>query len=165
MMINSFVFDRFSIAQIPFFVKDPQSAVRNLLQYGRRCAIMLKNTKRGGYVRRKPRSSGCFPFSGYRWIGEGDVGEETGGSFVNVRDERYFICGNGFRLRSNYRIYSKSGRTDGSFDYPDGGFCGWGTVIPVKLGSRTRLFWMTFDRHNGSDYNWSYGNLYCYEAD
>ncbi len=131
MMINSFVFDRFSIAQIPFFVKDPQSAVRNLLQYGRRCAIMLKNTKRGGYVRRKPRSSGCFPFSGYRWIGEGDVGEET----------------------------------DGSFDYPDGGFCGWGTVIPVKLGSRTRLFWMTFDRHNGSDYNWSYGNLYCYEAD
>ena len=24
---------------------------------------------------------------------------------------------------------------------------------------------MTFDRHNGSDYNWSYGNIYVFEAD
>ena len=29
---------------------------------------------------------------------------------------------------------------------------------------RTRYFWLTFDRHKGSDYNWSYGNLYCFEA-
>jgi hypothetical protein len=26
-----------------------------------------------------------------------------------------------------------------------------------------RYYWMTFDRHKGSDYNWSYGNLYCFE--
>ena len=50
------------------------------------------------------------------------------------------------------------------FDYPDGGFRGWGTLMPVKLGSRMRYFWLTFDRHRGSDYNWSYGNLYCFEA-
>jgi hypothetical protein len=25
--------------------------------------------------------------------------------------------------------------------------------------------WMTFDRHGGSDYNWSYGNIYVYESD
>ena len=49
------------------------------------------------------------------------------------------------------------------FNYPDGGFRGWGSVFPVKSGSRTRYFWLTFDRHNGSDYNWSYGNLYCFE--
>jgi hypothetical protein len=31
------------------------------------------------------------------------------------------------------------------------------------MGSRIRRFWLTFDRHNGSDYEWSYGNLYCFE--
>ena len=51
-----------------------------------------------------------------------------------------------------------------AFNYPDGGFRGWGTVVPIKLGSRNRYFWLTFDRHNGSNYNWSYGNLYCFEA-
>ena len=51
-----------------------------------------------------------------------------------------------------------------SCDYDDGGFRGWGTVIPVKQGTRTRYYWLTFDRHKGSDYNWSYGNLYCFEG-
>jgi hypothetical protein len=32
------------------------------------------------------------------------------------------------------------------------------------MGSRTRYFWMTFDRHNGSGYTWSYGNIYCFEG-
>ena len=54
---------------------------------------------------------------------------------------------------------------EAKFDFDDGGFRGWGTIIPVELGSRMRYFWLTFDRHNGSSYNWSYGNLYCYEAD
>ena len=36
---------------------------------------------------------------------------------------------------------------------PDGGFRGWGCIMPLKLGARTRYFWLTFDRHNGSDYN------------
>lgn len=49
------------------------------------------------------------------------------------------------------------------FDFCDGGFRGWGTLMPVKLGSRTRYFLMTFDRHNGSEFNWSYGNVYCFE--
>ena len=52
-----------------------------------------------------------------------------------------------------------------TFRYPDGGFRGWGCVMPVRLASRTRYFWLTFDRHNGSDYRWSYGNIYCFEAD
>ena len=49
------------------------------------------------------------------------------------------------------------------FNFCDGGFRGWGTLMPVKLGSRTRYFLMTFDRHNGSEFNWSYGNVYCFE--
>ena len=103
------------------------------------------------------------PFEGYTYIGCGQDGAETGGSFVTIDDEKVFICGNSFEKRSDYRIYSKSGLSQASFDFPDNGFRGWGTVIPVSMGSRNRYFWLTFDRHNGSAYNWSYGNVYCFE--
>ena len=77
--------------------------------------------------------------------------------------KRIFACGNSFNLRANYRIYTKDGMIEPTFDFDDGGFRGWGTIIPVKMGSR-RYFWLTFDRHNASDYNWSYGNIYCFEG-
>lgn len=104
------------------------------------------------------------PFDGYTYIGQGMEGAETGGSFVKAGGELFFVCGNSFQLRANYRIYSKDGMQDAKFNFDDGGFRGWGTVFPVTLGSRTRYFWLTFDRHNGSSYNWSYGNLYCFEG-
>ena len=75
------------------------------------------------------------------------------------------MCGNNFNARSEYRIYSKDGMREAKFRYPDGGFRGWVCVIPVTLGDRKRYFWLTFDRHNGSSYNWSYGNFYCFEAE
>ena len=103
------------------------------------------------------------PFSGYRCVGVGYEGAETGGSFVRVDGELYFLCGNDFKARSDYRIYHKDGMTKAQFDLPDGGFRGWGTLMPIPMGSRMRYYWMTFDRHKGSDYNWSYGNLYCFE--
>ena len=107
------------------------------------------------------------PFEGFRCIGCGIQRDssETGGSFVTVNGEIHFVCGNSFDRRSEYRIYNKDGMKLARFRYPDGGFRGWGCVMPVKLGSRTRYFWITFDRHNGSDYNWSYGNFYCFEAE
>ena len=105
------------------------------------------------------------PFTDYRYIGKGVEGAETGGSFVKINGEIFFVCGNDFEKRSEYRIYGKDGMKTARFNYPDGGFRGWGTVIPVKRGSRIRHFWLTFDRHNGSTYNWSYGNLYCFEAE
>ncbi len=104
------------------------------------------------------------PFEGYSYIGKGFEGAETGGSFVKVDGEQFFLCGNDFHAVSDYRIYHKNGMTAAKFDHPDGGFRGWGTLIPIKTGSRTRYFWLTFDRHKGSNYNWSYGNLYCFEA-
>lgn len=104
------------------------------------------------------------PFDGYKYIGKGLDGAETGGSFVKVNGEQFFLCGNDFHATSDYRIYGKHGMSKPDFDYPDGGFRGWGTLMPIKLGSRTRYFWLTFDRHRGSDYNWSYGNLYLFEA-
>ena len=105
------------------------------------------------------------PFVGFKCIGHAKDGEETGGSFVKIEGERVFICGNSFSDRADYRIYTKDALLRAKFDYDDGGFRGWGSVIPVKMGSRTRYFWLTFDRHNGSTYNWSYGNLYCFEAE
>ena len=104
------------------------------------------------------------PFDGYRYIGRGMAGAETGGSFVSVGGERFFLCGNDFQARSDYRIYAKDGMHNAKFNLPDGGFRGWGSLIPIKMGSRTRYLWLTFDRHKGSEYNWSYGNLYCFEA-
>lgn len=104
------------------------------------------------------------PFSGYRYIGQGMDGCETGGSFITFGEEKVFVCGNDFERTSNYRIYTRDGMREAAFDFPDGGFRGWGTIIPVTLGSRKRYFWITFDRHNGSSHNWSYGNVYCFEG-
>ena len=121
-----------------------------------------KNTRK--YVYRFFESKD--PFKDFRYIGCGVEGaSETGGSFLRVNGEIYFVCGNSFDIRSNYRIYSKQGMQEAKFRFPDGGFRGWGCVMPVTLGSRKRYFWLTFDRHNGSDYRWSYGNFYCFEAE
>lgn len=119
------------------------------------------STKRYGYVFFKSKN----PFSDYTYVGQGYDGTETGGSFVNISGEIAFVCGNSFDKRANYRIYTKDGMTEATFNFDDGGFRGWGTIIPVTMGSRKRYFWLTFDRHNGSSYNWSYGNIYCFEAD
>ena len=107
------------------------------------------------------------PFKNFKYIGKGVAEEasETGGSFLRVDGELHFVCGNTFDRRSEYRIYNKDGMKLARFRYPDGGFRGWGCVMPLTLGARKRYFWLTFDRHNGSSYNWSYGNFYCFEAE
>lgn len=108
------------------------------------------------------------PDGNYRFIGKGAPGAETGGSIVPLDGKYYFICGNDFSKVSDYRVY-EWGNFDSfsslSFDYPDGGFRGWGSVFALKIGTRTRYFHFTFDRKLMSDYNWSYGNLYCFEAE
>ncbi len=103
------------------------------------------------------------PFSDFKFIGQGLEGEETGGSFVNIDGEIHFICGNSFKEKSDYRIYTKDGMKNAKFDFCDGGFRGWGTVIPIGKGKRKEYYWLTFDRTLGSSYNWSYGNIYCYK--
>lgn len=112
------------------------------------------------------------PFDGYRFIDRTGNIEETGGSTVKVGDRRYFCCGARFDQRAVYNLYDINGE-DGNFrfighpnfDYDDGGFRGWGTLVPVPCGNRTKYMWLTFDRHLGSPiYNWSYGNLYVFEA-
>ena len=109
------------------------------------------------------------PLDGFSYAGRGVKGDETGGSFFRYDKKLYFICGNSFSENSDYRVYewgdlSRFGKLKA--DYPDGGFRGWGTVFSVKQGTRNRLYHLTFDRTLGSNsgYNWSYGNLYCFEG-
>lgn len=108
------------------------------------------------------------PFSGYRYVDHSRDGAVTGGSLVRVGGRLYLICGSRFDARAQYDVYTLpdlSQHTQLCCDYDDGGFRGWGTVIPIPCGSRTKYMWITFDRHGGSSYNWSYGNLYVYESD
>ncbi len=106
-------------------------------------------------------------FEGYKFIGRTDCGgAETGGSLLMLDGTLCFVCGSSFDARAEYRIYDPfDGKrfTKMRFDYDDGGFRGWGSIIPIKYGNRTRYFHITFDRAGGSDYTWSYGNIYCFE--
>ncbi|MBQ8758692.1 MAG: hypothetical protein IJZ20_03270, partial [Clostridia bacterium] len=107
------------------------------------------------------------PFDGYKFVSANNHGAETGGSLLNCEDGIYFVCGNDFFKRANYRVYKVPDMTkfgELKFDYDDGGFRGWGTIIPVNKGTRKEYYHLTFDRHNASHYNWSYGNLYCFKA-
>ena len=108
------------------------------------------------------------PDSGFVFIGKGLPGAETGGNIVRMEDKYYFVCGNDFSRVSDYRVYEWGkfeSYTSLNSDYPDGGFRGWGTVFSLNMGTRSRFFHFTFDRKLMSDFNWSYGNLYCFEAE
>lgn len=107
------------------------------------------------------------PFDGYVPVSHASEGEETGGSFVRDGQGLAFACGNGFGRRAEYRVYRVpdfSSYTLLAHEYDDGGFRGWGTVMPIPVGSRTEWYHLTFDRANASSYNWSYGNLYCFRG-
>ncbi len=109
------------------------------------------------------------PLSDYHFLARAESGCETGGTLFKAADGVKFICGNSFTERADYRVYDLPafGKPKNlRFDYDDGGFRGWGTLIKVPKGTREALYHITFDRHNGSDsYKWSYGNVYCFEAD
>ncbi len=108
------------------------------------------------------------PFSGYKYLDNTLTGANTGGSIVRVGGKYYFVCGSNFHVRAQYNVYDLYDFSQFKplrCDYDDGGFRGWGTVIPVPCGSRTKYMWMTFDRHGGSSFNWSYGNIHVYESD
>ena len=109
------------------------------------------------------------PDEGYVCIGRGPAGAETGGSIVKLDGKVYFVCGNDYKKMSDYRVY-EWGKFDTftnlKCDFPDGGFRGWATIMPIRYGKRERYFWLTFDRTLMSKtYNWSYGNIYCFEAE
>lgn len=108
------------------------------------------------------------PFSGYRFVDRTRSGSNTGGLITRIGGKLHLICGSDFDKRACYHVYDLHDLSTYErlrCDHDDGGFRGWGTVFPVPCGARTRYIWMTFDRHCGSTYNWSYGNIYVYESD
>lgn len=108
------------------------------------------------------------PFEGYKFVSKTFGDAVTGGMFTRVGGKRYFVCGANFDKRAQYNVYDAKDFTRCTHlkcDFDDGAFRGWGTIIPVPCGTRTKYMWITFDRHNASDYNWSYGTLYVYESD
>ncbi len=105
------------------------------------------------------------PFTGYVFKDMSAVGVNTGGSLVRINGEVNLVCGSNFDLRARYYRFPASDLSKYealSFDYDDGGFRGWGSIIPLTVGTRTRYALITFDRHCGSTYNWSYGNIYVF---
>lgn len=108
------------------------------------------------------------PFDGFRFVDRTPTGEKTGGMFVKTTDGYVFVCGSDFHSRARYDVYpinDFSKHTNLICDFDDGGFRGWGSVMLLPVGSRKRYVWITFDRHNASDFRWSYGNLYVFDSD
>lgn len=107
------------------------------------------------------------PFTGYVFYRATDNTGETGGLTAEIDEKKYFMCGAEMSETSKYRIYDADTLElicEAAYDFPDGGFRGWGTLVPVKCGNRRKVFQITFDRVLGSDFNWSYGNVYVFEA-
>ena len=108
------------------------------------------------------------PFDGYVFVDRTPSGEKTGGLFVKCEEGYSFVCGSDFKARARYDVYPINDFSNCRHlhcDYDDGGFRGWGTIILLSVGGRKRYVWITFDRHNASRYNWSYGNLYVFDSE
>ncbi len=108
------------------------------------------------------------PDGGFTYVDKTLGGEKTGASFVKTPEGVYFVCGSDFNKSSVYDIYPLndfSAPASPKVDFPDGGFRGWGSMILVPCGSRHKYIWITFDRHGGSSFRWSYGNIYVFESE
>ena len=108
------------------------------------------------------------PLDGFTYADRTPTGGKTGGMMIPFEGKYYFACGTDFHSRAMYDVYPYddfSHHEGLTCNYDDGGFRGWGTIIGVPIGSRKCYYWITFDRHNSSGWNWSYGNIYVYEAE
>lgn len=88
----------------------------------------------------------------------------TGVNIQKIGGKRYVLCGSdkGYLIFSfpELKFINKF-----NFDYEDGGYRGWATVVPYPDGIGTKYMWLTFDRGKGNPgFNWSYGGLYIYRS-
>lgn len=129
-------------------------------------AVCRLNPKSGSYC--YYLFSSDSPSKNFSFVSQSVGTETTGGSFVLYHGKRYFVCGARFGEKSRYEVYACHDFSKSStlkFDYPDGGFRGWGSIFPVSNAGGEKYKHITFDRINASDYNWSYGNIYVFEAE
>jgi hypothetical protein len=120
----------------------------------------------GGYHYYHFKSS---DFENFEFVAATDGYDKTGGSYVRTADGVYFCCGSDFKKRAVYDLYSIDNLgapiKNLECDFDDGGFRGWGSIVMLPVGSRYKYFWITFDRHLGSHFNWSYGNIHVFESE
>lgn len=109
------------------------------------------------------------PLDGFAYVDHTPGGEKTGGSFLFCHDGKVrFACGSDFSKRAIYDVYPIEDFTACGHltcDFDDGGFRGWGSVMLLPIGTRRRYTWITFDRHNATKDNWSYGNIYVFDSE
>lgn len=106
------------------------------------------------------------PIDGFVFKGKTTSDNVTGGNIVKFGNEYHFVCGAN-ETKSQYNIYKLNDLSTKiglcKFDINDGGYRGWGTLIPIPSGNFTKYIFVTFDREQYGTGNWSYGNLYFYE--
>lgn len=101
---------------------------------------------------------------GYRQIAQSEQNNNTGIRITSVGGKRYVLSGGS---DTTFYIYEyPSLKYAGTFrqEFPNGGFRGWPTIVPVRCGNYERYLWITFDR-GAQTGRYSYGTLYFYLAD
>lgn len=100
----------------------------------------------------------------YRQVAESDRNNNTGIRITTVGGRRHVLSGG---PGTTFYIYEyPSLRCLGTFSqqFPNGGFRGWPTIVPVPYGNYERYLWITFDR-GAQTGRYSYGTLYFYLGD
>lgn len=97
----------------------------------------------------------------YVQLAESTKNNNTGIRIVSVGGKRHVLSGG---PDTTFYIYSYPDLSyEGTFNqkYPNGGFRGWPTIVPLPYGNYERYLWITFDR-GAQTGRYSYGTLYFY---
>lgn len=100
----------------------------------------------------------------YQLLAQSKENNNTGIRQVDVGGKRYVLSGGS---GTTFYIYDYPTLENlGTFRqrYPNGGFRGWPTIVPVDYGNYERYLWITFDR-GAQTGRYSYGTLYFYLSD
>lgn len=100
----------------------------------------------------------------YKLIATSKEDNNTGIRITTVGGKRYVLSGGS---DTTFYIYDYPGlECLGTFrqEFPNGGFRGWPTIVPLQCGNYERYLWITFDR-GAQTGKYSYGTLYFYLGD
>lgn len=109
------------------------------------------------------------PIDNFTYVSNCQNGHNTGGTLLKIKDEVYLIHGSNEQVVSQYDVRQLPNISSTLYGLNiknnDGGYRGWGTIVPISCGNKTDYYFYTFDRAKiGSKSNYTYGNLYCYKS-
>lgn len=100
----------------------------------------------------------------YEYMATSSKDDNTGTRITSVGGRRYVLSGGS---ETTFYIYDYPTLDYvGTFkqEFPNGGFRGWPTIVPVPYGNFERYLWITFDR-GAITGKYSYGTLYFFLGD